>query len=67
MAADDRMVLAQITITKYLDEDVEGGVGLEVEYSDELPLIEAMGLLTFATLGVQADYETFETVDEDDN
>lgn len=56
MDEDDRIILAQITITKYLDDTIEGGVAVETDYSDGLPLIEALGLLTFATLSVPEDY-----------
>lgn len=61
---DDRLVLAQITITKYLDETIDGGVGIETDYSDDLPMIEAMGLIAFVAQNVQGDYQ--EMFDEDE-
>ncbi len=61
---DERMVVAQITITKYLDDTVEGGVAVQAEYSEELTIIEAMGLLAFATLTIQEDYDA---MSDDDN
>lgn len=61
---DERFITAQITITKYLDDNVDGGVAVQVDYSEDLPLIEAMGLLTFATLGIQTDYDAMNSPDD---
>ena len=61
---EERLVAGSITITKYLDESIEGGVGIEVEYSDDLPLVDAMGMLAFVAHNVQDD---FNVVDEDES
>ena len=66
MAQDERIVAGRICITKYLDETVEGGMAIEVDYSEDLPMIEAMGLLAFVSLNVQEDYE-FVLADDDDD
>jgi hypothetical protein len=63
---DPRIVAGRIVITKYLDETVEGGVAIEVDYSEDLPMIEAMGLLAFVQLNVQEDYEFILADDEDE-
>lgn len=55
--AGPRLIAGSITITKLLDETAEGGVVIEVDYSEDLPLVDAMGMLAFVAHNVQGDYE----------
>lgn len=49
--------VARITIVKTFDEDADGGVACEVSYSDDLTLLDALGLLAFATTTTPDNYD----------
>ena len=61
---DFRLVAGQIIITKYLDEDQHGGVAVEPWYSEDLPLIDAMGMLAYAISRIHDDYPSPDADDE---
>lgn len=41
--------VARITIVKTFDDTAEGGMACEVGYSDQLCLLDALGMLAYAT------------------
>jgi hypothetical protein len=51
MADDDadQVEIARITIVKSFDDRADGGAAVVTTYSDNLALIDALGMLAFAT------------------
>ena len=54
--------VARITIVKTFDDQAEGGMACTVAYSDDLGMLDALGMLAFATATTP---DTFGMTDEE--
>lgn len=45
----DQVEMARITIVKTFDDQADGGMAVTTTYSENLALIDALGMLAFAT------------------
>ncbi len=57
--------VARITITKHFNDQAEGGASIGVEYSEDLALVDALGMLAFAQWSTPRVY--LDAGDEDDD
>ena len=48
--------VARITIVKTFTDDAEGGAGVFMSYSDDLGLLDALGMLAFAQATAPGDF-----------
>lgn len=48
--------VARITIVKTFDDDAEGGAAIYTSYSENLPLVDALGMLAFSQAMTVRDY-----------
>lgn len=63
---NDTLEIARITIVKVFDDESDGGTAILTKFSDSLPLLDALGMLTFAQAAVTREY-FFDDEDDDED